>query len=63
MNIRPLRYSVVLDLQPNSLPHVDAPRKLKLRDALLCSYHPNEVCIVRCLLLLKLKALIKDLSL
>ncbi|XP_022897899.1 protein SCAI-like [Olea europaea var. sylvestris] len=43
MNIRPLRYSVVLDLQPNSLPHVDAPRKLKLRDALLCSYHPNEV--------------------
>ncbi|KAL3832992.1 hypothetical protein ACJIZ3_007728 [Penstemon smallii] len=43
MNIRPLRYSVVLDLHPDSLPHVDANRKLRLRDALLCSYQPNEV--------------------
>ncbi|KAG8363520.1 hypothetical protein BUALT_Bualt19G0031000 [Buddleja alternifolia] len=44
MNIRPLRYSVVLDLHPDSLPLVmDAKRKLRLRDALLCSYHPNEV--------------------
>ncbi|PIN15873.1 hypothetical protein CDL12_11478 [Handroanthus impetiginosus] len=44
MNIRPLRYSIVLDLHPDSLPHVtDAKRKLRLRDALLCSYHPNEI--------------------
>lgn len=44
MNIRPLRYSVVLDLHPDSLPNaLEAKRKLKLKDALLCSYHPNEV--------------------
>ncbi|KAL3537177.1 hypothetical protein ACH5RR_000543 [Cinchona calisaya] len=44
MNIRPLRYSVVLDLQPDSIPNaLEAKRKLKLKDALLCSYHPNEV--------------------
>ncbi|KAK4397160.1 protein SCAI [Sesamum angolense] len=44
MNIRPLRYSVVLELHPDCLPHVmDAKRKLRLRDALLCSYHPNEI--------------------
>ncbi|EYU42291.1 hypothetical protein MIMGU_mgv1a003125mg [Erythranthe guttata] len=44
MNIRPLRYSVVLELHPDNLPQVpDAKRKLRLRDALLCSYHPNEV--------------------
>ncbi|KAH6754767.1 signal transducer, partial [Perilla frutescens var. hirtella] len=44
MNLRPLRYSVVLDLHPDCLPNVtDAKRKLRLRDALLCSYHPNEV--------------------
>ncbi|KZV21806.1 protein SCAI [Dorcoceras hygrometricum] len=44
MNNRPLRYSVVLDPQPDSLPIVlEAKRNLKLRDALLCSYHPNEV--------------------
>ncbi|XP_011093434.1 protein SCAI [Sesamum indicum] len=44
MNIRPLRYSVVLELHPDCFPHVmDAKRKLRLRDALLCSYHPNEV--------------------
>ncbi|GER57380.1 hypothetical protein STAS_35181 [Striga asiatica] len=44
MNIRPLRYSIVLDLHPDAFPHVvDAKRKLRLRDALLCSYHPNEV--------------------
>ncbi|KAL3348656.1 hypothetical protein AABB24_022027 [Solanum stoloniferum] len=43
MNIRPLRYSVVLDLHPDCLPQVvEAKRKLRLRDALLCSYHPNE---------------------
>ncbi|KAL0410887.1 UNVERIFIED_CONTAM: protein SCAI, partial [Sesamum latifolium] len=44
MNIRPLRYSIVLELHPDCLPHVmDAKRKLRLRDALLCSYHPNEI--------------------
>ncbi|KAK3009019.1 hypothetical protein RJ639_013849, partial [Escallonia herrerae] len=44
MNLRPLRYSPVLDLHPDSIPHVaNAKRKLKLRDAILCSYHPNEV--------------------
>ncbi|KAI5647614.1 hypothetical protein M9H77_33619 [Catharanthus roseus] len=44
MNIRPLRYSVVLDLHPDSLPvALGARRRLKLKDALLCSYHPNEV--------------------
>lgn len=52
MNIRPLRYSLVLDLHPDCLPHVaDAKRKLKLRDALLCSYHPNEVHILFLLLI------------
>ncbi|GAA0170733.1 hypothetical protein LIER_24931 [Lithospermum erythrorhizon] len=44
MNVRPRRYSVVLDLPPDSLPTVFATkRKLKLTDALLCSYHPNEI--------------------
>ncbi|CAL5401436.1 unnamed protein product [Camellia sinensis] len=44
MNIRPLRYSLVLDLHPDLLPHVAAARrKLRLRDAILTSYYPNEV--------------------
>ncbi|XP_019187678.1 PREDICTED: protein SCAI [Ipomoea nil] len=44
MNIRPLRYSVAVDLHIDCLPHVvEAKRKLRLRDAILCSYHPNEV--------------------
>ncbi|KAL6557403.1 hypothetical protein OROMI_017753 [Orobanche minor] len=44
MNTRPLRYSVVLDHHPDSFSNLmDAKRKLRLRDALLCSYHPNEV--------------------
>ncbi|KAF5801122.1 putative protein SCAI [Helianthus annuus] len=44
MNVRPLRYSLTLDLHPDSLPLVvNAKRKLKLGDAILCSYHPNEV--------------------
>ncbi|KAL8119415.1 uncharacterized protein LOC141724269 isoform X2 [Apium graveolens] len=44
MNSRPLRYSLVLDLHPDYIPHVaDAKRKLKLREAILCSYHPNEI--------------------
>ncbi|KAL6289538.1 hypothetical protein ACE6H2_007048 [Prunus campanulata] len=46
MNIRPLRYSLVLDCHPDSLPHVStsvAKRSLRLRDAILSSYHHNEV--------------------
>ncbi|CAN6562328.1 unnamed protein product [Malus baccata var. baccata] len=46
MNIRPLRYSIVLDCHPDSLPHVSAAvakRSLRLRDAILSSYHHNEV--------------------
>lgn len=44
MNTRPLRYSLTLDVEPNSLPPVpNVIRNLKLRDAILCSYHPNEV--------------------
>ncbi|XP_054785396.1 LOW QUALITY PROTEIN: uncharacterized protein LOC129291868 [Prosopis cineraria] len=46
MNIRPLRYSLVLDTHPDTLLHV-APaitkRNLKLQDALLSSFHHNEV--------------------
>lgn len=45
MNIRPLRYSVVLDPHPDAL-HVAASaanRNLRLRDAVLSSYHHNEV--------------------
>ncbi|XP_027334106.1 protein SCAI isoform X2 [Abrus precatorius] len=46
VNIRPLRYSLVLDPHPDTLPHVAAAitkRHLKLRDAVLTSFHPNEV--------------------
>lgn len=44
MNIRPLRYSLVLDLHPDLLPQVVATkRKLRLRDAILTSCYPNEV--------------------
>lgn len=44
MNIRPLRYSLVLDPRPDDLPHASASvRSLKLRDAILSSYHHNEV--------------------
>ena len=46
MNIRPLRYSLVLDPHPDVLPHVAAPvarKNLRLRDAILSSYHHNEV--------------------
>ncbi|KAJ8771317.1 hypothetical protein K2173_026494 [Erythroxylum novogranatense] len=43
MNIRPLRYSLVLDPHPDSLPHVATKRNLKLRDAILSTYHHNEV--------------------
>ncbi|MED6110107.1 hypothetical protein PIB30_039916 [Stylosanthes scabra] len=46
MNIRPLRYSLVLDPHPDTLPHVSAAitkRSLRLRDAVLSSFHQNEV--------------------
>ncbi|KAL0008288.1 hypothetical protein SO802_009790 [Lithocarpus litseifolius] len=46
MNIRPLRYSLVLDPHPDSLSHVPPSvplRNLRLRDAILSSYHHNEV--------------------
>ncbi|PWA68372.1 hypothetical protein CTI12_AA309280 [Artemisia annua] len=44
MNIRPLIYSLTLDLHPDNLPPVaNVKRNLKLGDAILCSYHPNEV--------------------
>lgn len=46
LNIRPLRYSLVLDPHPDSLPHVSTQnpkRSLRLRDAVLSSYHPNEI--------------------
>ncbi|XP_031392697.1 protein SCAI isoform X2 [Punica granatum] len=46
MNIRPLRYSLVLDPHPDSLPRASAAvttRTLRLRNAVLSSYHNNEV--------------------
>lgn len=46
MNVRPLRYSVMFDSHPASLPYVarfHAKRVLKFQDAVLTSYHRNEV--------------------
>ncbi|CAN0830050.1 Protein SCAI [Linum grandiflorum] len=43
MNIRPLRYSLVLDPNPDSLPCAKTKRHLRLRDVVLSSYHHNEV--------------------
>ncbi|CAN1132385.1 Protein SCAI [Linum perenne] len=43
MNIRPLRYSLVLDPNPDSLPCAKSKRQLRLRDVVLSSYHHNEV--------------------
>ncbi|KAM6567988.1 hypothetical protein CsatA_027116 [Cannabis sativa] len=43
MNIRPLRYSVVLDTFSDSLSPHNCSRNLRLRDAVLASYHHNEV--------------------
>ncbi|KAL9234320.1 hypothetical protein vseg_009203 [Gypsophila vaccaria] len=46
LNLRPLRYSLVLDPHPDTLQQVSShnpKRNLRLRDAILCSYHPNEV--------------------
>lgn len=58
MNIRPLRYSVALDLHSDCLPHVvEAKRKLRLRDAILCSYHPNEVSAMNKSSLLEISAI------
>ncbi|KAL5539596.1 hypothetical protein UlMin_044172 [Ulmus minor] len=46
MNVRPLRYCSTLDSHPESAPYVarfHAKKVLKLQDALLTSYHRNEV--------------------
>lgn len=46
INIRPLRYSIVLDLHPDLLPQVaayDGKKNLRLRDAILSTFHLNEV--------------------
>ncbi|CAK9163285.1 unnamed protein product [Ilex paraguariensis] len=46
MDIRPLRYCAILDSYPTSLPYVarfHAKKVLKFQDALLTSYHWNEV--------------------
>ncbi|XP_074263114.1 uncharacterized protein LOC141585933 [Silene latifolia] len=46
LNLRPLRYSLVLDPHPDTLQQVSShnpKRNFRLRDAILCSYHPNEV--------------------
>ncbi|KAF5749265.1 hypothetical protein HS088_TW04G01230 [Tripterygium wilfordii] len=45
LNVRPLRYSLVLDPHPDSLPRVAKSislRNLRLRDAIMSSYHHNE---------------------
>lgn len=46
MNVRPLRYCNLFDSYPSSVPYVarfHAKKMLKFRDALLASYHRNEV--------------------
>lgn len=46
MNIRPFRYSVVLEPRPDSMTPVSpslTKRHLRLQDAILSSYHHNEV--------------------
>lgn len=42
-NLRPSRYSVVLDSNPDSIVVPNVKRNLKLTDAVLSSYHHNEV--------------------
>lgn len=45
-NVRPLRYCAMFDSYPASLPYMSrfhAKKVLKFRDALLTSYHRNEV--------------------
>ncbi|XP_043695494.1 protein SCAI-like isoform X2 [Telopea speciosissima] len=49
INARPLRYCAMFDSHPTSFPYVarfHAKRVLKLKDALLMSYHGNEVKFV-----------------
>lgn len=51
MNVRPLRYCNLFDSYPSSIPYVarfHAKKMLKFRDALLASYHRNEVNGFRC---------------
>ncbi|MCL7041080.1 hypothetical protein MKW94_024894 [Papaver nudicaule] len=45
LNIRPLRYSMILDPNPDCLPHITSweGRSLRLREAIVSSYHHNEV--------------------
>ncbi|ONK74137.1 uncharacterized protein A4U43_C03F3150 [Asparagus officinalis] len=46
LNTRPLRYNVLFDSHPSSIPYIKrfhARRALRLQDALLTSYHRNEV--------------------
>ncbi|XP_068643492.1 uncharacterized protein [Aristolochia californica] len=46
LNIRPLRYCLLFDSHPTSLPHVarfHSKRILRLQNAVLTSYHRNEV--------------------
>ena len=52
INFRPVRYCVTFDSYPASLPYVarfHAKKVLKFRDALLTSYHRNEVTCFICL--------------
>jgi hypothetical protein len=58
MNIRPLRYSLVLDPRTDALPRVSAAktkRNLELRDAVLTNFHQHEVVFRGLLVLLFLK--------
>lgn len=53
MNMRPLRYSFLFDVHPDSLPMVASSytkRNLVLRDVILSSYHNNEVYFLLILL-------------
>ena len=46
MNVRPLRYCATFDSHPEALPYLTrfhAKKVLKFQDALLTSYHRNEV--------------------
>lgn len=48
-NPRPLRYNVLFDSHPSSVPYITrlqakARRVLALQEALLMTYHRNEVC-------------------
>lgn len=48
VKVRPLRYCTVYDTHPKSLPYVTrfhAKKILKFQDAVLTSYHRNEVLL------------------